>query len=207
MCAIFHVQVFTFSLSTPDRVYQFSSDSKQLVQTWIEILTNACRQNPFFSSSGSASTSPSLDSSTRSPAPSCSPPGTTSPAALTAPVTPASCGKRSLADPYIHLTECYSGNKAQPQPPVAPPRPAKSSLDLRRRAESEVENIRGDIKYLNLHFPSSVIRQGEEDSDHNDNIVKDKEEEVIYRKIDFVKTKAFNETRRQVENSRYNITQ
>ena len=52
-----------------------------------------------------------------------------------------------------------------------------------------------------------MIRQAEEDSDHNDNIVKDKEEEVIYRKIDFVKTKAFNETRRQVENSRYNITQ
>ena len=52
-----------------------------------------------------------------------------------------------------------------------------------------------------------MIRQEEEDSDHNDNIVKDKEEEVIYRKIDFVKTKAFNETRRQVENSRYNITQ
>ena len=99
--------MFTFSLSTPDRVYQFSSDSKQLVQTWIEILTNACRQNPFFSSSGSASTSASLDSSTRSPAPSCSP------AALTAPVTPASSGKRSLADPYIHLTECYSGNKAR----------------------------------------------------------------------------------------------
>ena len=99
--------MFTFSLSTPDRVYQFSSDSKQLVQTWIEILTNACRQNPFFSSSGSASTSASLESSTRSPAPSCSP------AALTAPVTPASSGKRSLADPYIHLTECYSGNKAR----------------------------------------------------------------------------------------------
>ena len=99
--------MFTFSLSTPDRVYQFSSDSKQLVQTWIEILTNACRQNPFFSSSGSASTSACLDSSPRSPAPSCSP------AALTAPVTPASSGKRSLADPYIHLTECYSGNKAE----------------------------------------------------------------------------------------------
>ena len=62
---------------------------------------------------------------------------------------------------------------------MAPPRPAKSSLDLRRRTESESENIRGDIKYLNLHFPSSVIRREEEDSDHNDNIVKDKEEEVI----------------------------
>ena len=69
---------------------------------------------------------------------------------------------------------------------------------------------KSDIQYLDLHFPSaaaSAIKDHEEDSDNNNdnsNSVRDKEDEVIYRNIDFVKTKAFNETRRQVENTRYN---
>lgn len=203
-------QIFTFSLSTPDRVYQFSSDNKQLVQTWIEILTNACRQNPHFHSPHTDKSpnwkknSLASSSSTKSSTLSLLTPSKASPE-----VTPVNSSlKKSLKDPYIHLTECYSGNKA----PRAPPRPAKSSLDLRKKfLYMEISDRKGDIQYLDLHFPSaaaSQIKDLEEDSDNNnDNVtsVRDKEDEVIYRNIDFVKTKAFNETRRQVENTRYNL--
>jgi len=202
-------QIFTFSLSTPDRVYQFSSDTKQLVQTWIEILTNACRKNPHFHcpqtdrspswKKNSLASSTSTKSSTLS---------LLTPSKASPEVTPVNSSlKKSLKDPYIHLTECYSGNKA----PKAPPRPAKSSLDLRKKfLDMENSERKSDIQYLDLHFPSgsgSPIKDHEEDSDNNNdnsNSVREKEDEVIYRNIDFVKTKAFNETRRQVENTRYN---
>lgn len=188
-------QVHTFSLSTPERVYQFSSDNKQLVQTWIEILTNACRQNTFFEGQEGRSRSATLNQGSL-----LTPPRATQSLAL-----PSSSGvQKSLKDPYIRLTECYSGNKI---PPKAPPRPAKSSLDLRDKQSSESENVIGNnIHYLDLQFPSLLIQdeKGESDST-NDNSEHYKEnDEVIYRNIDFVKTKAFNEMRKEVENCRYN---
>jgi len=182
-------QIFTFSLSTPDRVYQFSSETKQNIQTWIEILTNACRKNPIFESNHSSrrwKTNSSVSSSTSSKS---SPDINKS--LLSTP-------KKSLKDPYIHLTECYSGHKV---PPKAPPRPAKSSLDIRGKFHQDEKN---DIQYLDLQFSSSsFIKDTDDDSDDETNLKNRKE--VIYRNIDFVKTKAFNETRRQVENSRYNL--
>lgn len=184
-------QVFMFSLSTPDRVYQFSSDTKQLIETWIEILTNACRKNPFFENLDDGQDykrdkSEVFDESLYS--------------------TNGNSIKKSMKDPYIHLTECYSG-KVPPQAP--PPRPAKSSLDVRRKLV--VENIETDIQYLDLHFPSQLNKQVQdegEDSDDADSSFNSKgkdEEEIIYHNIDFIKTKAFNDTRRQVESDKYNI--
>jgi len=182
-------QVFMFSLSTPDRVYQFSSDNKQVLETWIEILTNACRKNPFFESFDDArDKSTVFDESLNSHG-----------------------IKKSLKDPYIHLTECYSGKF----PPQAPPRPAKSSLDVRKRLDLEREG-EGDIQYLDLHFPSQSplhkeLPEEAEDSDDPDSSFtskgKDDEEEVVYHNIDFIKTKAFNETRRQVESDKYKMKQ
>jgi len=185
-------QVFMFSLSTPDRVYQFSSDTKQLIETWIEILTNACRKNPFFENLDDGQDckrdkSEVFDESVYS--------------------TNGNSIKKSMKDPYIHLTECYSG-KFPPQ--AAPPRPAKSSLDVRKRCGA-LENIETDIQYLDLHFPSQLNKQVQdegEDSDDADSSFNSKgkdEEEIIYHNIDFIKTKAFNETRRQVESDKYNI--
>ena len=181
-----------FSLSTPDRVYQFSSDNKQLIETWIEILTNACRKNPFFENLDDGQDckrdkSEVFDESVYS--------------------TNGNSIKKSMKDPYIHLTECYSG-KFPPQ--AAPPRPAKSSLDVRKRC-GVLENIETDIQYLDLHFPSQLNKQVQdegEDSDDADSSFNSKgkdEEEIIYHNIDFIKTKAFNETRRQVESDKYNI--
>lgn len=179
--------MFSFSLSTPDRVYQFSSENKQLVQTWIEILTNACRTNPYFdcpdTGQRSSSRTDSFPSSTKS-----------SPASQSSFVLNSSPGRKSAKDPYIHLTECYSGNKQLPPP--APPRPAKSSLDIRRKLEFE----KGDIQYLDLQFSNTKISDSDEFMRD-----KDSEEEIIYRNIDFIKTKAFNETRKQVESVKYNI--
>ena len=180
--------MFSFSLSTPDRVYQFSSENKQLIKTWIEILTNACRNNPYFdapdgssSRSSSVNKTDSFSSSTKS-----------SPASNSSLVT-----RSRHKDPYIHLTECYSGNKP---PPPAPPRPAKSSLDLRRKLDFDDD---GGVQYLDLQFPSSTRLSD------SDELLKDKDDEeegeLIYRNIDFIKTKAFNETRKQVENDRYNL--
>ena len=138
----FHFQVHTFSLSTPDRVFQFSSDNKQLVQTWIEILTNVCRQNQFFDDGRSVTLNkdclqtPPRDLSRLSPSSSSS-------------------VQKSLKDPYIHLTECYSGNKV---PPKAPPRPAKSSLDLRNKVSVESEiNVGTSIQYLDLQVIIIII--------------------------------------------------
>ena len=73
-----------------------------------------------------------------------------------------------------------------------------------------MENIENDIQYLDLHFPSQLNKQGPdevEDSDDTDSSFKEgkEEEEIIYHNIDFIKTKAFNETRRQVESDKYNI--
>ena len=188
-------QVHTFSLSTPDRVYQFSSDNKQLVQTWIEILTNACRQNQFFESPEGRSRSATLNQNSF-----LTPPRDLSRLAL-----PSSSGiQKTLKDPYIRLTECYSGKKI---PPKAPPRPAKSSLDLRNKYSLESDNdIGNNIQYLDLQFPSLLIQDEIAESDsNNDNIENYKENnEIIYRNIDFVKTKAFNEMRKEVENCRYN---
>ena len=182
--------MFSFSLSTPDRVYQFSSENKQLVQTWIEILTNACRTNPYFDcpDSGqqrSGSRNDSFPSSTKS-----------SPASQSSLVLHSSPSRKTAKDPYIHLTECYSGNSQLPPP--APPRPAKSSLDIIRKLEFE----KGDIQYLDLQFSNTKISDSDE-------FIRDKgseEEETIYRNIDFIKTKAFNETRKQVESVKYNIS-
>ena len=177
-----------FSLSTPDRVYQFSSDNKQLIETWIEILTNACRKNPFFENLDDGQDckrdkSEVFDESLYS--------------------TTGNSIKKSMKDPYIHLTECYSGKFPQ----AAPPRPAKSSLDVRRKLV--MENIENDIQYLDLHFPSlnKQVPDEVEDSDDTDSSFKEgkEEEEIIYHNIDFIKTKAFNETRRQVESDKYNI--
>ena len=191
---MFH-QVHTFSLSTPDRVYQFSSDNKQLVQTWIEILTNACRQNQFFESPEGRSRSATLNQDSFQ----------TPPRDLSRLALPSSSGiQKTLKDPYIRLTECYSGRKI---PPKAPPRPAKSSLDLRNKYSLESDNdIGNNIQYLDLQFPSLLIQDEKAESDsNNDNIENYKENnEIIYRNIDFVKTKAFNEMRKEVENCRYN---
>ena len=74
-----------------------------------------------------------------------------------------------------------------------------------------MENIENDIQYLDLHFPSQLNKQVPdevEDSDDADSSFNSKgkdEEEIIYHNIDFIKTKAFNETRRQVESDKYNI--
>ena len=119
-------------------------------------------------------------------------------------LTPPSSSQKSLKDPYIRLTECYSGNKV---PPKAPPRPAKSSLDLRNKFSSESEHdVGNNIQYLDLQFPSLLIQDEKLESEsNNENIENYKEnDEVIYRNIDFVKTKAFNEMRKEVENCRYN---
>ena len=177
-----------FSLSTPDRVYQFSSDNKQLIDTWIEILTNACKKNPFFESldddlGSSRDKSQVFDESLNS-----------------------TSIKKSLKDPYIHLTECYSGNF----PPPPPPRPAKSSLDVRKRLELE-RDVENDIQYLDLHFPSQLNKDFPEEVDDSDdadssfNSRGKEEEEIVYHNIDFIRTKAFNETRREVESDKYNI--
>jgi len=179
-------QVFMFSLSTPDRIYQFSSDNKQLIENWIEILTNACRKNPFFESLDDdckRDKSQVFDESLHS-----------------------NSIKKSMKDPYIHLTECYSGKF----PPKAPPRPAKSSLDVRKKLDLD-RDIENDIQYLDLHFPSQLNKEFPdevEDSDEADSSFNSKgkdEEEVIYHNIDFIKTKAFNDTRREVESDKYNI--
>ena len=185
------LQVHTFSLSTPDRVYQFSSSNKQLVQTWIEILTNACKQNPFFEGHEGRSRSATLNS-------------LQTPPRDTSRLTPPSNSQKSLKDPYIRLTECYSGNKI---PPKAPPRPAKSSLDLRNKFSSESENdVGNNIQYLDLQFPSLLIQDEklESESNNENNEYYKENDEVIYRNIDFVKTKAFNEMRKEVETCRYN---
>ena len=185
---IYYFQVFMFSLLTPDRVYQFSSDNKQLIDTWIEILTNACKKNPFFESldddlDSSRDKSQVFDESLNS-----------------------TSIKKSLKDPYIHLTECYSGNF----PPPPPPRPAKSSLDVRKRLELE-RDVENDIQYLDLHFPSQLNKDFPEEVDDSDdadssfNSRGKEEEEIIYHNIDFIRTKAFNETRREVESDKYNI--
>jgi len=175
-------QVFMFSLSTPDRVYQFSSDNKQLIETWIEILTNACKKNPFFES---------LDDDLEGSREKCQ-------------VFEESIAK-SLKDPYIHLTECYSGNF----PPRPPPRPTKSSLDVRKKLSAE-RDVESDIQYLDLHFPqlNKQFPEEAEDSDDADSSFNSRgkeEEEIIYHNIDFIRTKAFNETRREVESDKYNI--
>ena len=132
-----------FSLSTPDRVYQFSSDHKQVIENWIEILTNACRKNPFFESLDDALDSrrdKSQDDSLHS-----------------------NSIKKSMKDPYIHLTECYSGKF----PPKAPPRPAKSSLDVRSKLELErdIENDspRGASERLQLPCPFTGRHQSTTD--------------------------------------------
>lgn len=186
-------QVHTFSLSTPERVYQFSSDNRQLIQTWIEILTNACRQNHLFEGHETRSRGASINEDTPQ-----------TPIRNMSILTPPSRSgiNKSLKDPYIRLTECYSGNKV---PPKAPPRPAKSSLDLRNKMSSDCESDQGNIQYLDLQFPSLLIHEVSNESDSNYNIENYKEnDEIIYRNIDFVRTKAFNEMRKEVENSRYN---
>ena len=164
---------------------------KQLVQTWIEILTNACKQNPFFEGHEGRSRSATLNS-------------LQTPPRDTSRLTPPSNSQKSLKDPYIRLTECYSGNKI---PPKAPPRPAKSSLDLRNKFSSESENdVGNNIQYLDLQFPSLLIQdeklESESNNENNENYKEN--DEVIYRNIDFVKTKAFNEMRKEVETCRYN---
>ena len=79
----------------------FLSDAS-LSQTWVEILCNICSSNFGYSPSSEAA-------------------GRYSPS-LVSPATPAS---KSLKDPYIHLSDCYSGEKLphkQNTARVPPPR-------------------------------------------------------------------------------------
>jgi len=161
-------QPYMFSLSTPDRVYHFSSDSKQLTQNWVEIISNACRRNIFFQ--GNETPKPKN--------------------------TGGGSSKKSLKDPYIHLTECYSGEK---KPPKIPPRPTKSSSDVKRQLSMN-SFANDDIEYLDLEFPSN---QENDVADEEKQEAHDKD--IIYRNIDFIKTHAFIETRRHVEENKYNI--
>jgi len=163
-------QAYMFSLSTPDRVYHFSSDSKQLTQNWVEIISNACSKNIFFQ--GNEPSTGEVNSK------------------KTAEVG----NKKPLKDPYIHLTECFSGEK---KPPKVPPRPTKSSSDLKKQLSMN-SFVNDDIEYLDLEFSNTQENDVEEEIQEEDN-------EVIYRNIDFFKTQAFNETRREVEENKYNI--
>eukprot|EP00092_Neocalanus_flemingeri_P035681 GFUD01038847.1.p1 GENE.GFUD01038847.1~~GFUD01038847.1.p1 ORF type:complete len:257 (+),score=72.57 GFUD01038847.1:90-860(+) len=159
-------QPYMFSLSTPDRVYHFSSANKQLTQNWVEIISNACRRNIFFQGNETVKSKSVEENS-----------------------------KKSLKDPYIHLTECYSGEK---KPPKVPPRPSKSSSDVKKQLNMN-SFVNDDIEYLDLEFPSNQ---------ENDVLEEDRQEaqnETIYRNIDFIKTNAFNETRREVEENKYNF--
>jgi len=166
-------QAYMFSLNTPDRVYHFSSDNKQLTQTWLEIISNACSKNIFFQGN-EASKSNSLEKDSNK--------------TLELPT------KKPIKDPYIHLTECYSGEK---KPPKIPPRPTKSSSDLRKQLSMD-SVVNDDIEYLDLEF-TSTAEIDVEDTTHEE------DDEVIYRNIDFDKTKAFNATRRDVEQNKYNL--
>lgn len=166
-------QAYMFSLSTPDRVYHFSSDSKQLTQTWLEILSNACSKNIFFQGNEASKSNSLVDNSKKS---------------LEVPK------KKQIKDPYIHLTECYSGEK---KPPKIPPRPTKSSSDLKKQLSMN-SIVNDDIEYLDLEFSNTAENDVEDTAHEEDN-------EVIYRNIDFDKTKAFNATRRDVEENKYNL--
>jgi len=166
-------EAYMFSLSTPDRVYHFSSDSKQLTQTWVEIISNACSKNIFFQGN-EASKSKSIEENKKK--------------SLEVPKN------KPLKDPYIHLTECYSGEK---KPPKIPPRPTKSSSDLKKQLSMD-SFVNDDIEYLDLEF-SDTVENSIEDTTHEE------ANEVIYRNIDFVKTQAFNTTRREVEENKYNL--
>jgi len=157
---------FMFSLLTPDRTYYFSSDNKQLTQNWVEIISNACSQHIHFKSKEVKKETLKVQEQ----------------------------GKKPIKDPYIHLTECFSGEK---KPPNLPPRPAKSSSDIKKQLS--MDNFGDDdIDYLDLEFSPEKSRDTLERSDT--------EEKIVYRNIDFVKTKAFNATRREVEKSRYNFS-
>ena len=167
-------QAYMFSLSTPDRVYHFSSDSKQLTQTWVEIISNACSKNIFFQGNEAAKSK-------------------------TVEVNSNKCTEvpksKHLKDPYIHLTECYSGGK---KPPKVPPRPTKSSSDLKKQLSMN-SFVNDDIEYLDLEFSNT------QDNEMEDPGHFEEDNEVIYRNIDFVKTQAFNATRREVEENKYNF--
>jgi len=158
-------QPFMFSLSTPDRVYHFSSDSRQLIQNWVEIISNACGRNIFFQGIETVKSKSTKVNQ-----------------------------KKSFKDPYIHLAECYSGEKKAPK---IPPRPTKSSIDVRKQ-ENLHSFANDDIEYLDLEFPNNEDSVIEEEKVEAQN-------EVIYRNIDFIKTRAFIETRRQVEKTRYKL--
>jgi len=160
-------QTYMFSLSTPDRVYHFSSDSKERTQNWVEIISNACRKNIFFQGNQTSGSKSSANNS-----------------------------KKSLKDPYIHLTECYSGEK---KPPKIPPRPTKSSSDVKKQLNLN-SFANDDIEYLDLEFPSNQENEVMEEERQ------EVDKEIIYRNIDFLKTQAFNETRRQVEENKYNFS-
>jgi len=159
-------QAYMFSLSTPDRVYHFSSDSKQLTQNWVEIISNACSRNIFFQGQ-ETSKQKSVDENSKK----------------SLEVT----NKKPLKDPYIHLTECYSGGK---KPPKVPPRPTKSSSDLKKQLSMN-SFANDDIEYLDLEFSSTQENDALEEERQTE-----EDKEIIYRNIDFVKTQAFNATRR-----------
>jgi len=163
-------QAYMFSLSTPDRVYHFSSDSKQLTQNWVEIISNACSKNIFFQGNEPST----LEVNSKK--------------------TLEVGNKKPLKDPYIHLTECFSGEK---KPPKVPPRPTKSSSDLKKQLSMN-SFVNDDIEYLDLEFSNTQENDVEEEMQEEDN-------EVIYKNIDFFKTQAFNETRREVEENKYNF--
>jgi len=176
-------RTYTFSLSTPDRVYHFSSESKQQASNWIEIISNACSNNIFFKGSAGVRKNRVADNANSRQS-----------------SFSKTSSKTSLKDPYIHLTECYSGEK---KPPMVPPRPSKSSSEIRKQLEfsSSGGGPSNDIEYLDLEF-SEAFDQVPMDEEEE----KTGEEEIIYRNIDFVKTKAFNATRREVEENKYNVS-
>ena len=226
-----------FSINTRSRIYFLAVDTRKEMDTWVSMVCKAC---------GLRDTSEEEEAVTASSSqPSASQPVLVPPLASVSsnvnggqhsklPVYVNTCDfpssssseavRPSISSPYIHISECFSGN---PEPPLPPPRHRSTDSQLSSTDEEQIYyympkangTIDRDGRVRPLMIPAKNYEQPsvayiDLDLPKDDEVFSPppksaptkalNESSTIYKTVDFVMTKAFNQTRKDVEEKRLN---
>ena len=143
---------YMFSINTSTRIYFLAVDTRNEMDTWVNMVCKACglrdtTEDEKSTPEDSFSTaSPTIITSKPIYANALPPPPTVSMPPPPPSVSSAPAQKPSISSPYIHISECFSG-KPPPQPP-----PRLKSIDSSRHDSSTDDEQVSFRLFLQISF-------------------------------------------------------
>lgn len=228
---------FMFSINTRSRIYFLAVDTEKEMDTWVNMVCKACGlrdtsedekstpEDSFSTASPTIITSKPIYANALPP-----PPTVTMPPPQQ---SVSSSQKPSISSPYIHISECFSG-KPPPQPPprlksidstrhdsstddeqiyyYMPSAVNASTMDRNGKPSMIMIPAKSyeqpSLAYIDLDLPKDdEVFTPPSRSTAALKKAREEESSTIYKTVDFEMTKAFNQTRKDVEEKRLHTTE